>query len=68
MFKMNSIIGLIHCEAAVCPAVERIKPAGITEERITLGGKVISIQVPEEDTERVKHILAMENVMGVKSL
>ena len=32
------------------------------------GGKVISIHVLEEDAERVKRVLAVENVMGVKSL
>lgn len=32
------------------------------------GGKVISIHVREEDAERVKRALAVENVRGVKSL
>lgn len=33
-----------------------------------LGGKVISVRVDDENAESVKHILAMENVRGVKAL
>jgi hypothetical protein len=35
---------------------------------VRLGGKVISIQVPEGDVDRVKHILTMENLTGVRAL
>jgi hypothetical protein len=35
---------------------------------IRLGGRVLCIEVDDEDAERVKHILAMENVRGVKAL
>jgi hypothetical protein len=161
---MKSIIGLIRCEAADCPVVERLKEAGIAGERISIisnpntinallgcdpgcvirnyttwgiavgtviyaifgaaaalcqcnimkygqeygigaflgavlagafvgaligilvgageaekdthlylqwirqGGKVITIRTLEEDTEFVKHTLALENVTGVKAL
>jgi hypothetical protein len=33
---------------------------------VRTGGKVISIQVPNEDVDRVKQILTKGNVLGVK--
>lgn len=160
---MKSVIGMIRCEEAVCPAVDRLKGAGIPEEQINilsspdsiskllgcdpacvirnyitwgvvvgiavysvfglaaafcecnlmqfgqpygigafigailagtlvgvvigalvgageaekethlylqgvrLGGKVISIQVPDEDAARIERLLDMDNITGVKA-
>ena len=47
---------------------EAEKDTHLYVQGIRLGGKVISIQIPEVDVERVKHILTMENVLGVKVL
>ncbi len=47
---------------------EADKDTHLYVQGIRLGGKVISVQVDDDDSERVKHILAMENVRGVKPL
>jgi hypothetical protein len=47
---------------------EAEKDTHLYVQGIRLGGKVISIQVLEGDVDHVKHILAMENVTGVKAL
>jgi hypothetical protein len=49
-------------------AGEAEKDTHLYVQGVRLGGKVISIQVLDEDVEHVKHILSAENVMGVKVL
>ena len=49
-------------------AAEAEKDTQLYVQGIRLGGKMISIQVAEKDAERVKHILALENVTEVKAL
>jgi hypothetical protein len=47
-------------------AAEAEKDTHLYLQGVRLGGKVISIQVPNEDVDRVKEILTKENVSGVK--
>lgn len=47
---------------------EAEKDTHLYVQGIRLGGKVISVQIPEVDVDHVKHILTMENVLGVKVL
>jgi len=49
-------------------AGEAEKDTHLYTQGIRLGGRVLCIEVDDEDAERVKHILAMENVSGVKAL
>jgi hypothetical protein len=49
-------------------AGEAEKDTHLYVQGVRLGGTVISVQVQDEDVERVKNILIMENVSGVKVL
>jgi hypothetical protein len=49
-------------------AGEADKDTHLYVQGIRLGGKVIAVQVADEEADRVKNILAMENVRGVRSL
>lgn len=47
-------------------AAEAEKDTHLYLQGVRTGGKVISIQVPNEDVDRVKQILTKGNVLGVK--
>jgi hypothetical protein len=45
---------------------EAVKDSHLYLQGVRMGGRVISIQVADDEIERVKHILTMENVVGVR--
>jgi len=53
---------------ALVGAGEAEKNTHLYVQGIRLGGKVISVQVQEEEVEQVEHILTIQNASGVKAL
>ena len=75
VYGIGTFLGAILAGAFVGGVIGVLVGAGEAEkdthlyvQGVHLGGRVISIQVPDENVEPVKQILAEENVTGVKVL